>query len=60
MVIIGCDFHPRFQQVAFVDKETGEYGERRLLHPEEAEKFYRGLGAGVSGSGSAAGGPPYI
>jgi transposase len=43
MVIIGCDFHPRFQQVAFVDEETGEYGERRLSHPEEAERFYRGL-----------------
>jgi hypothetical protein len=24
MMIIGCDFHPRFQQIAFVDKETGE------------------------------------
>ena len=57
MVIIGCDFHPRFQQVAFVDKETGEYGERRLLHPEEAEKFYRGLAGkpvrvGVEATGS--------
>ena len=43
MVIIGCDFHPRFQQIAFVDQQTGEYGERRLNHPEEAERFYRGL-----------------
>jgi transposase len=43
MVIIGCDFHPRFQQIAFLDEETGEYGERRLSHPEEAERFYRGL-----------------
>ena len=33
MMIIGCDFHPRFQQIAFVDQETGEYGERRLSHP---------------------------
>jgi len=32
MMIIGCDFHPRFQQIAFVDQETGEYGERRLSH----------------------------
>jgi hypothetical protein len=23
-----------------VDSETGELGERRLLHPEEAEQFY--------------------
>ncbi len=43
MMIIGCDFHPRFQQIAFVDQETGEYGERRLNHPEEAEQFYRSL-----------------
>jgi transposase len=43
MMIIGCDFHPRFQQIAFVDVETGEYGERRLNHPEEAKRFYRSL-----------------
>lgn len=43
MMIIGCDFHPRFQQIAFLDQETGEYGERRLLHPAEAEHFYRSL-----------------
>jgi transposase len=43
MVIIGCDFHPRFQQIAWVDQETGECGERRLNHPAEAESFYRAL-----------------
>jgi len=43
MMIIGCDFHPRFQKIAFLDQETGEYGERRLSHPEEAERFYRAL-----------------
>ena len=43
MMIIGCDFHPRFQQIAFVDQETGEYGERRLQHRGEAEEFYRRL-----------------
>src|SRR5208282_2725295 len=43
MMIIGCDFHPRFQQIAYVDQETGECGERRLSHPEEAERFYRSL-----------------
>jgi hypothetical protein len=42
-MIIGCDFHPRFQQIAFVDQDTGEFGERRLNHPEEAEQFYRSL-----------------
>ena len=43
MRIIGCDYHPGFQQIAFVDTETGECGERRLQHREEAEKFYRDL-----------------
>src|SRR5512143_4015653 len=43
MLIIGCDYHPSFQQIAFVDNETGELGERRLLHREEAEQFYSKL-----------------
>lgn len=43
MMIIGCDFHPGFQQIAYVEAETGEYGERRLCHREEAERFYRSL-----------------
>ncbi len=45
MLIIGCDYHPAFQQIAFVDSETGELQERRLQHREEAEKFYRDLAA---------------
>jgi len=40
MLIIGCDYHPSFQQIAFVETETGELGERRLVHREEAEQFY--------------------
>jgi len=24
MMIIGCDFHPRYQQIAMMDTETGE------------------------------------
>jgi transposase len=44
MRIIGCDYHPSVQQIAWVDTETGEYGESRLLHSNgEAEKFYRDL-----------------
>ncbi|MGA2201653.1 MAG: IS110 family transposase, partial [Terriglobales bacterium] len=39
------DYHPGFQQTAFVDMDTGELQERRLQHREEAEKFYRDLGA---------------
>ena len=45
MLIIGCDYHPSFQQIAFVDTETGEVKEQRLVHREEAEKFYRDLAA---------------
>jgi transposase len=45
MIIIGADYHPGFQQIAFVDTETGELQERRLQHREEAEKFYRELAA---------------
>lgn len=43
MLIIGCDFHPGFQQVAIFDNQTGEYKEKRLRHREEAEQFYRSL-----------------
>ena len=41
MLIIGCDYHPSFQQIALVNTETGELQERRLGHREEAEQFYR-------------------
>jgi transposase len=46
MKIIGCDFHPGYQQIAMLDKETGELTEKRLSHSdegEEARKFYTGL-----------------
>ena len=43
MLIIGCDYHPGFQQIAFLDSESGEWNERRLGHREEAEQFYRDL-----------------
>ncbi|MGC2513790.1 MAG: hypothetical protein WA383_04660, partial [Terriglobales bacterium] len=45
MIIIGADYHPGFQQIAFVDTDTGELQERRLEHREDAEKFYRDLAA---------------
>lgn len=45
MWIIGCDFHPGFQQIAYVDTTTGECGSMRLGHSNgEAERFYGGLG----------------
>jgi transposase len=43
MLIIGCDFHPGFQQVAIFDNLTGEIKEKRLQHRAEAEQFYRSL-----------------
>ena len=43
MLIIGCDFHPGFQQVAIFDNRTGEIQEKRLQHRAEAEQFYRSL-----------------
>jgi transposase len=43
MMIIGCDFHPRFQQISFLLEETGECGQRRLMHTAEAETYYRSL-----------------
>ena len=43
MLIIGLDYHTSFQQIAFVDSETGDTGERRLEHRQQAERFYRDL-----------------
>src|SRR6266403_1681093 len=34
MMIIGCDFHPSWQQIAWLDTETGETGEQRLVHAD--------------------------
>src|SRR5215467_7522330 len=46
MMIIGVDYHPSFQQIAFLIEETGECGERRLNHSDgEAGNFYRDLKA---------------
>ena len=48
MKIIGCDFHPSFQQIGMVDTETGEATERRLLHAGgEAQRFYESLSGPV-------------
>jgi len=57
MKIIGCDFHPSFQQIAMVDTETGEMVERRLFHADgEARRFYESLSrpvlVGIESSGS--------
>jgi transposase len=44
MIIIGVDYHPSVQTIAFLMEETGEYGEQELKHSNgEAERFYREL-----------------
>ena len=44
MVIIGVDYHPSFQTIAFVVEETGECGEQELNHSDgQTESFYRDL-----------------
>jgi transposase len=46
MMIVGCDFHPSWEQACWLDPETGETGEQKLVHADgEAERFYRGLAA---------------
>ena len=60
MLIIGCDFHPGFQQVAIFDKRTGEMQERRLPHREEAEQFYRSLSGPVRVGMEACGHYPWF
>jgi hypothetical protein len=45
-MIIGCDFHPSWQQVSWLDTETGETGEQKLVHASgDAKKFYEQLAA---------------
>src|SRR5450432_4342384 len=44
MMIIGCDLHPSWQQVSWMDTETGETGERKLVHATgDAKLFYEQL-----------------
>lgn len=57
--IIGCDFHPSYQQVAVLDTHTGELMEKSLAHEnkEEVRAFYAGLPGparvGVEASGQS-------
>ncbi len=48
MIIIGCDFHPSWQMISWLDTESGETGERKLMHATgEARQFYEGLAGAV-------------
>ena len=60
MLIIGCDFHPGFQQVAIFDNGTGEIEEKRLQHRAEAEEFYRSLSGPVRVGMEACGHYPWF
>jgi transposase len=58
MTIVGCDFHPGWQQIAVLDVETGEVRELKLSNGNgEAERFYRQLPApaliGLEASGNS-------
>jgi hypothetical protein len=39
MLIIGSDFHTRYQQIAIAREETGELLIKRRLDPREARSF---------------------
>ena len=44
MMLIGVDYHPSFQTIAFFVEGTGECGEQELSHSDgKAERFYRDL-----------------
>ena len=44
MMIIGCDFHPSWQQVSWLETESGDCGEQKLGHASgEAPQFYQHL-----------------
>src|SRR5260370_9514044 len=48
MVLIGCDFHPSWQQVSWMNEATGETEDREIVHTSgEGEKFYRQFPAGA-------------
>ena len=50
MLIIGCDLHTRYQEIAMLDTATGEVVRRRLGHENgEARTFYANLGGAGAG-----------
>jgi hypothetical protein len=57
MIIIGVDFHPSFQQIAFMDQETGECDERQLNHSGRRRYgINRTMTQGLRKPGAATGG----
>lgn len=57
-ILIGCDYHPSFQQLAMLDTGTGERRKLRVVHEgEAARRFYAALPApariGMEATGNA-------
>ena len=46
MMIIGCDYHPGFQQIAFVDTDTGECKNGDWSTARKRRSFTRAPGPG--------------
>jgi transposase len=42
MLIIGCDHHPSWQQICWMETTTGETGERKLEHVREKRRGFIG------------------
>jgi hypothetical protein len=65
MKIIGCDFHPSYQQIAVLDLATGETEEKALSHERRRKcgpftRDWKGLyewGSKPAGSRSSKGRP---
>ena len=47
MLIVGCDFHPGWQQIAIFDNETGEVKECKLSHGDGEAALRLRLRAGL-------------
>ena len=40
MIVIGCDYHPSWQQISFLDTLTGETGEKSWsMHQVKRKSF---------------------
>jgi len=44
MLIIGCDFHTRYQQIAMAEETTGELLLENLAHSRQREYFAATIG----------------
>jgi len=59
-MMIGVDYHPSFQQIAFLMEESGEYNERRLNHSDGRPRILSRSAAARSPRASGDGGTGYL